>query len=77
MLEVYEQLEKKLDEIYIKRFGRCDRNNIDIRNSNPTAMLQVVATIQLIDKMEELIKEIKELKSEQQGTTTTKKTAKK
>ena len=43
----------------MEEFGRCDRNNIDIKNLNPPVLLQTVAMIDLIDKLEVVIEENK------------------
>lgn len=55
----YKELNEQLDELFMEEFGRCDRNNIDIKNLNPPVLLQTVAMIDLIDKLEVVIEENK------------------
>lgn len=82
IIQDYKELDRVLDEFYREKFGRTERNNIDIINSNPTALLQIMATIKLEHKIDELLQEIKKLnvaekKEVDKTTTATKKSAKK
>lgn len=82
IIQDYKELDKVLDEFYREKFGRTERNNIDIINSNPTALLQIMATIKLEHKIDELLQEIKKLnvaekKEVDKTTTVTKKSTKK
>ncbi len=77
ILKEYKELEKTLDQLFMEKFGRCDRNNIDVKNCNPPVLLQTVALIELKQKVEELITLLsgaeKEVKTEKETKTQKKK----
>lgn len=77
ILKEYKELENTLDQLFMEKFGRCDRNNIDVKNCNPPVLLQTIALIELKQKVEELITmlggEKKEEKAEKETKTQKKK----
>lgn len=58
ILEDMNKLENELNDFYMQKYGRTDRNNIDIKMSNPPVMLQTLAIIKMTSVMYELMEKI-------------------
>lgn len=58
VIEDMNSLEQELNQFYMEKFGRTDRNNIDIKMSNPPVMLQTLAIVKMTSVMEELVEKI-------------------
>lgn len=72
LTEKYKEIDKELSELLMDIYGRCDRNNIDIKNSNPPVLLQTLAILKLSEKIDNLCS-ILSSSQDKPKTTTTKK----
>lgn len=75
LIEQYKEVDKELNNLLMNLYGRCDRNNIDIKNSNPPVLLQTLAILRLAEKIDNLCeilsqKPIEEKKASTKKTTT-------
>lgn len=54
LINDYKELDKELDSLLMELFGRKDRYNIDVKNANPPALLQILAILKLCNKVDKL-----------------------
>lgn len=54
LINDYKELDKELDGLLMSLFGRSDRHNIDVKNSNPPVLLQTLAILKLCNKVDKL-----------------------
>lgn len=80
LINDYKELDKELDGLLMSMFGRNDRHNIDVKNANPSALLQTLAILKLcnkVDKLYELLSKNEEEVVETKEKPVAKKVAKK
>lgn len=54
LINDYKELDKDLDGLLMSLFGRSDRHNIDVKNANPSSLLQTLAILKLCNKVDNL-----------------------
>lgn len=64
LINDYKELDKELDGLLMSMFGRSDRHNIDVKNSNPPTLLQTLAILKLCNKVDKLCELLSKNKEE-------------